>query len=79
MGETETSDNTLNSWLLITIQGDVNGDRTIDIYDAISLAAIFNSQPTRPNWNANVDINGDNIVDLYDAIILASHFNQHFP
>jgi parallel beta-helix repeat protein len=78
-GETETSDNTLNSWLLITIQGDVNGDRTIDIYDAILLATVFNSQPTRPNWNPNVDINGDSIVDLYDAIILASHFNQHFP
>jgi hypothetical protein len=78
-GETETSDNTLNSWLLVTIPGDVNGDRTIDIFDAITLAAVFNSQPTSPNWNVNVDINGDNIVDLYDAIILASHFNQHFP
>ncbi len=77
-GETDTSDNTINSWLLITISGDVNGDRTIDIYDAIKLAAVFNSQPTSPNWNVNVDINCDNIVDLYDAIILANHFNQHF-
>jgi parallel beta-helix repeat protein len=78
-GETETSDNTFDSWLLVTIPGDVNGDRTIDIYDAISLAAVFNSQATSPSWNVNVDINGDNIVDLYDAIILASHFNQYFP
>ena len=78
-GETETSDNTLNSWLLVTIPGDVNGDRTIDIFDAITLAAVFNSQPTSPDWNVNADINGDNIVNLYDAIILASHFNQHFP
>jgi parallel beta-helix repeat protein len=78
-GETETSDNTLNSCLLVTIPGDVNGDRTVDIFDAITLAAAFNSQPTSPNWNINVDINSDNIVDLYDAIILANHFTQHFP
>jgi hypothetical protein len=78
-GETETSDNTLNFWLLVTIPGDVNGDRTIDIFDAITLATVFNSQPNDPNWNVNVDINGDGTVNIYDAIILASHFNQHFP
>jgi parallel beta-helix repeat protein len=78
LGEADASDNTINSWLLITIPGDINGDRAVDIYDAISLAAVFNSQPTSPNWNFNVDINSDNIVDLYDAIILASHFSQHF-
>jgi parallel beta-helix repeat protein len=78
-GETETSDNTVSSWLLVTIPGDVNGDRRIDIFDAITLATVFNTRPTNPNWNANVDINSDGIVDLFDAIILASHFNQHFP
>jgi hypothetical protein len=63
----------------VTIPGDVNGDYTVDIYDAILLAGCFSSHPSSPHWNPNTDINGDNIVDLYDAIILAGHYNQHYP
>ena len=63
----------------VGIPGDLNGDGTVDIYDAILLAGAFNSQPGMTNWNANADINGDGIVDIYDAIILAGNFNQHYP
>jgi hypothetical protein len=58
------------------IPGDINGDGTVDIYDAITLASAFGSTPGSPNWNPNADINGDGIVDIYDAITLASHFGQ---
>ena len=61
------------------IPGDVNGDGTVDIYDAILLAAAFNSTPGSRNWNPNADINGDGVVDIYDAIILAAHFGQSLP
>ena len=60
----------------ITIPGDVNGDHTVDIYDAILLSAAFGSKPGSSNWNPNADINGDGVVDIYDAIILAAHFGQ---
>jgi hypothetical protein len=59
--------------------GDINGDGTVDIYDAIILAGAFNSMLGSPNWNPNADINGDGWVDIYDAIILAGHYNQHIP
>jgi len=61
------------------ISGDVNGDGTVDIYDAILLSGAFNSQLGSAKWNPNADINGDGIVDIYDAIILSGHFNQHYP
>ena len=78
-GETNTVDNTLvGGSVIVTIPGDLNGDFTVDIYDAILLAGHFNQTPINPLWNANVDINGDNIVDIYDAIILANHYNQHW-
>jgi hypothetical protein len=79
-GEIDTGDNNCtSSKVSVTIPGDVNGDYTVDIYDAILLAGCFSSHPSSPHWNPNTDINGDNIVDLYDAIILAGHYNQHYP
>jgi hypothetical protein len=63
---------------LITIPGDTNGDRTVDIYDAIMLAGAYDSKPSDSNWKANADINGDNTVDIYDAIMLSGHYGQSF-
>jgi parallel beta-helix repeat protein len=77
--ETDTTDNSLSCKITVTIPGDVNGDFTVDIYDAITLAGAFNTNPSSSHWNSNADINCDNFVDIYDAIILASHFNQHYP
>jgi hypothetical protein len=78
--ETNIADNNFTGGVIsVTIPGDVNGDFTVDIYDAITLAGAYNSGPTSPNWNSNADINSDNIVDIYDAIILANHYNQHYP
>jgi parallel beta-helix repeat protein len=59
-----------------SLVGDINQDRTVDIYDAILLSNAYNSSPSSPNWNINADINGDNTVDIYDAIILASNFGK---
>jgi hypothetical protein len=68
-----------NGSVQVTIPGDINGDFTVDIYDAIKLAAAYNSTALDPNWNPNADINGDGWVDIYDAIILAGHYNEHYP
>jgi parallel beta-helix repeat protein len=79
-GETDDSDNNFTMYAVkITIPGDINGDFTVDIYDALTLAGAYNSKPNSPNWNLNADINGDNMVDIYDAIILAGNFNKRVP
>ncbi|RLI41381.1 hypothetical protein DRO69_11645 [Candidatus Bathyarchaeota archaeon] len=78
--ETDTADNTFtNGWILVTLPGDINGDRKVNILDAILLANSFNTQPGDPAWNPNADINNDKKVNILDAIILASHFNQKWP
>jgi len=60
----------------VVIPGDINGDGTADIFDAILLSAAFNSSPGSANWNPNADINCDGLVDIFDAIILSGSFNQ---
>jgi subtilisin family serine protease len=74
--ETDTTDNTLSTWIIVTIPGDVNADGRVDIFDAVLLASAAGSKPGDKNWNANTDINGDFIVDLFDAVILADHTGQ---
>jgi hypothetical protein len=79
-GETNTANNNFTGGVVkVTIPGEINGDGTVDIFDAIILAGAYNSRPGDPRWKPTADINGDNIVDIYDAILLANHYNQHYP
>jgi hypothetical protein len=78
-GETSVAKNTfIGGTVKVSIPADLNGDGTVDIYDAIILANAYNSRPVTSNWNPNADINSDNVVDIYDAIILANHYSQHY-
>jgi parallel beta-helix repeat protein len=58
------------------IYGDINNDRSIDIYDAILLSNAFGSTPTDPNWNSEADFNKNDAVDIFDAIVLAANFGK---
>ena len=79
-GETDTLDNTfVDGWALLTLPGDINGDKKVNILDAILLSNSFNTKPGDAAWNPNADINGDLKVNILDAIILAGHFNQKWP
>jgi hypothetical protein len=77
--EINTADNNFTKYVSVTIPGDINGDFTVNILDAIGLANSFLANPSSPNWNPNADINNDNAVNILDAIILANHFLQHYP
>jgi hypothetical protein len=57
--------------------GDLNGDGTVNILDAIVLSNSFGLSTGQPGFNPNADINGDGTVDILDAIILMNHFGQH--
>jgi hypothetical protein len=84
-GETLTEDNTLvDGWVLVTIPGDVNGDKKVNILDCILIANHFGHAdgdghaPGSKEWLdcANCDINSDGRVNVLDCIILSSHFGQ---
>ena len=75
LNETDLADKTCAGGnVTITITGDVNGDFTINLYDAIILSDAFGSTPGETTWNPNANLNSDNIIDIFDAIILATHF-----
>lgn len=58
------------------IPGDINGDGTVDIFDAVLLSGAFGSQPGHPQWNPDTDLNADGIVNIFDAVILGSNYGK---
>jgi hypothetical protein len=67
---------TANKNFQVLLIGDINGDKTIDIYDAIIMGTAYGSKNGDPSWNPNADLNGSGEVDIYDAIILSTHFGE---
>ena len=72
IGEIDKADNTFtDGWVIVTISGDVNGDRIVDISDLVITVGTIPSSPiiNPENWNPNADINGDGVCDVSDLVI----------
>ncbi len=79
-GETDTTDNTLTDGIItVSIPGDVDGDRDVDLYDVVKICTVYGSRsPYRP-YKPNCDINCDGIINLYDVVIACIHYGQKEP
>ena len=79
-GESNTADNTYtDGTMTITMQGDINADKIVDIFDIVRVALSFSAIPTDPNWDPNANINGDGVIDIFDIVIVALHFSETSP
>ncbi len=54
----------------VILEGDVNGDDTVDIFDLVIVGLALGSEPSDPNWDPRADINGDDLVDIFDLVIV---------
>ncbi len=76
-GEIDTADNNLtDGWVFITIVGDVNGDRKVDLKDVFGVALAYGSFPGHPKWDPNLDINSDLKVDLKDYFAATLNYGE---
>lgn len=75
-GETDLTNNnvTANSVLFITIHGDVDGDRDVDIYDIVMMSGSYGSNEGEPSYHANCDVDGDGDIDIFDIVLAASNY-----
>jgi probable HAF family extracellular repeat protein len=58
------------------INGDVNGDNTINLADLVAMAAAWRTTSSSSNWNVNADLNGDGVVNLADWMIAARNYRK---
>jgi hypothetical protein len=56
------------------VNGDVDGDNEVTLFDFGALVAAFGSMPGDSNWNPDADLDGDEEVTLFDFGILVSNF-----
>ena len=76
-GEGDTEDNTLfNGWIFVTIPGDVDGDRDVDIYDVVKITGIYHSKLGDPQFKPNSDLDCNGEIEIYDVVMCTSHYGQ---
>jgi len=79
-GEIEVSDNTfIDGWVVVTIQGDVDGDFDVDIYDVVKITGIYTSERGDPQFNPNSDLDCNGKIQIYDVVMCTSHYGQKYP
>ena len=61
---------------LVCIEGDLNKDEIVDIFDVVTIAISFGTEPGESNWNQVADLNYDDIVDIFDVVLLANNFGE---
>jgi len=78
--ETDTSDNTLvDGWVFITIPGDVDGDRDVDIFDIVHVAGPYGVEDLpwgNPLRIGDIDDDGD--IDIFDLVIAAGNYGDRW-
>jgi hypothetical protein len=80
-GEIDTADNThaADEQICVSIRGDLDCDRDVDLYDAVRLLARYGVKKSQPQYDPNCDIDGDGDIDLYDAVALLSNYGKKYP
>ena len=77
--ENNITDNILSEgYVFLTIPGDVDGDRDIDIYDFVKIAGIYGCVKGDPNYKPERDINSTGNIDIYDVVICGAHYGQNW-
>ena len=66
----------VNGWVFVTIAGDVDGDRDVDIFDLVMMAGVYGISRPDPGYNPNCDIDGDGNIGIFDLVIMAGNYGE---
>lgn len=78
-GEISTDNNLyLAGPVIISMFGDTNSDKKVDILDVAEAAKAFGSYIGHRRWNPNGDLNNDGIVSIIDIVLIAMNFGRAF-
>ncbi len=75
-GETNKADNTFTygDKIIVTVPGDTDGDRSIDIYDIVRIASAYGAKRGEPRFIPNCDIDSNGVINIYDVVIATSRY-----
>ena len=64
------------SWAFVTIPGDVDGDRDVDIYDIVRMSGVYGAEAPDQRYDAYCDMEDDGDIDIYDIVIAAGNYGD---
>ncbi|MCL6474800.1 MAG: hypothetical protein K6U75_07085 [Firmicutes bacterium] len=70
----DTSGGSVTDLSIELLNGDIDGDNEVTLFDFGALVAAFGSVPGDGNWNPDADLDGDEEVTLFDFGILVKNF-----
>ncbi len=62
---------TYSKTVFVTVEGDINEDGMVDIFDIALIAIAFGSVRGQPGYNGLADINRDGVIDIMDIVKVA--------
>jgi hypothetical protein len=74
-----TNNELIDGQIHVKLMGDVNGDKVVNIMDAVIIEAAFGSKEGDPNWNPNADLNQDGYINIKDTVLLGANFGASCP
>jgi hypothetical protein len=79
LGETSITDNTCaGGTILVTIPGDVNGDKYVEGKDIALIAKCFDKSIGQAGYVPNADVNGDGTIEGKDIATAAKNFDKQW-
>lgn len=70
----DTSGGSVTNLNISLLNGDIDEDNEVTLFDFGALVAAFGSIPGDSNWNPNADLDGDEEVTLFDFGVLVKNF-----
>ena|GEM_PF-1738735 len=79
LGEVDLADNMLvEGWMFVSIPGDVDGDRDVDIFDIVAIVGSYSTQEGDQLYILNYDIDYDGKVDIFDIVIAVQNYRENW-
>jgi len=61
---------------MLTIPGDANGDKAINVFDILAVKSRWGTTPASPNWIPEYDVNDDSAINVFDILTIKSKWGQ---
>jgi hypothetical protein len=67
-----------NGWIFVTIPGDIDCDRDVDIFDVVRIAGAYGAECPDPRYDPSCDLNGDGNIDIFDIVAAAVNYGEEW-
>jgi len=76
--DNEGNNGRIKNDFMVTIMGDVNGDKKVNILDGVKIALAWSGTPGSSQWNVAADLNHNNVVNVQDGIRTSSNWGLYW-